>query len=164
MAETKFDYVLAGLRDAHAMEAGTIDNLQGLIKRTGDYPQLQAQLEKHLGESKRQREEVEAQLEKVGSDASRLKDVGMKASGWVEALASPLAGDSLPKDCMAGHGFENFEIASYVSLRTAAEEAGLTELSAMCDRFIEEEREMARFFLDHLPQVTRDYMRTRRDG
>lgn len=164
MTSPKSDYVLAGLKDAHAMEAGTIDNLEHLIERTGDHPQLRMQLERHLEESKQQRDEIASLLERLDSSPSSVKDIGMKVAGNVEGLFSPLAGDSLPKDCMAGHGFENFEIGSYVSLKSAAEEAGLAEVSAMCDRFIEQERAMAQAFLEHLPEVTRQYVRANYSG
>lgn len=44
MADKNIDYVMAGLRDAHAMEIGTVGNLKRLIERTEDDPELKAGL------------------------------------------------------------------------------------------------------------------------
>ena len=164
MADPKTEYVLTGLRDAHAMESATVNNLERLIGRTDQYPQLKTQLEVHLQESKQQRDEIETQLKALGSDASAIKDLGMKIPGQLEAMTTAFAGDTVPKDCMNGHGYENFEIASYISLGAAAQEAGLVDVSAMCDRFIVQERAMATYFLENLPEITRHYMRTQKTG
>jgi hypothetical protein len=45
MANTRKDDVISWLRDAHAMEAATIRNLEGLIGRSDGYPQLKGQLQ-----------------------------------------------------------------------------------------------------------------------
>ena len=164
MANTKQNDVVAWLRDAHAMEAAHVDNLERLIGLANDYPQLKAQLQRHLEVSKRQREEIQRQLEHLGSDTSTQKDWAMKLPGLVEPVLSMFTPDSMPKNCLAAHGYEAFEIASYRSMLGAAEELGMTELRAMCERFIREEQEMATFIFDHLPEITRQYLRGRASG
>lgn len=88
----------------------------------------------------------------------------MRAAGQLQALATQFASDTVPKDCMAAHGYENFEIASYKALGAAAELAGLNEVATMCDRFIDEQRSMANFLFDNIGDITKDYMRTRRSS
>ena len=161
MATTKRDDVIAWLRDAHAMEAGTIDNLERLIGRSDEYPQLKKKLREHLGVSKRQRSDIERELERLGADTSTLKDWTMKLAGQVEPLVSWFTRDAMPKHCLAAHAYEALEIASYRSLLGAAEELGLPELREMCERFIGEEQEMANFLFEHLPEITRQYLRSR---
>ena len=85
----------------------------------------------------------------------------MKLAGWIEPLASRLTGDSMPKNCLAAHVYEAFEIASYRSLLGAADELGMAELRSMCERFIGEEQEMANFLFEHLPEITRQYLQGR---
>ena len=160
MANTKQDDLISWLRDAHAMEAGTIDNLERLIGLSETYPQLKIQLQKHLDVSRRQREEIKRELEGFGTDTSTLKDWAMKLAGQVEPLVSRFTRDSMPKNCLAAYAYEALEIASYRSLLGAAEELGKAELRTMCERFIGEEQEMANFLFEHLPEITRQYLRS----
>jgi ferritin-like metal-binding protein YciE len=161
MASTKRDDVMAWLRGAHAMEAAHVDNLQRLIGFADEHPQLKTQLQSHLEISKRQRDEIEHELKRLGTDTSTLKDWAMKLAAWMEPFASRLTRDSMPKNCLAAHAYEAFEIASYRSMLGAAEELGMAELRSMCERFIREEQEMASFLFEHLPEITRQYLRSR---
>lgn len=161
MTDSKQDDVLAWLRDAHAMEAATVDNLERLIGLADGYDQLQEQLKKHAGVSQRQKEDLEQQLEELGADPSTLKDWTMKAGGWLEPLFSRFAADSVPKNCLAAFAYENFEIASYRCLLGAAEELDMPELRTLCERAIGEEREMADFLYEHMPAIAKDYLRSR---
>jgi len=158
MARDRKSDLVAWLRDAHAMEMATIDNLERLIRRTDEYPQLKAQLQRHLDISRRQAGEVKAQLEHLGADTSTLKDWTMRLTGRIEPMLAAFARDELPKNCIAAHAWEAFEIAAYSSMLGAAEELRMPELLNMCERFIQEEREMANFLADHLPAITRQYL------
>lgn len=161
MANSKRDDVMSWLRDAHAMEAAHVDNIERLIGFSDAYPVLKAQLQKHLAKSKEQRKAVEHLLERLGSDRSVLKDWAMKFAGQVEPFVSKLTRDSMPKNCLLAYAYEAFEIASYRALLGAAEELGIPELREMCERCIAEEQEMASFLFDHLPEVTRQYLSER---
>ena len=158
---SKKEELAAWLRDAHAMEAATIDNLERLIGRADDDPPLKSQLQRHLEISRRQKEEIEQQLKQLGSDTSKLKDLAMRLTGRIEPLLSGIAPDDLPKHCIAAHSWEHFEIASYRSMLGAAQELGMGDLQQMCERFIREEQEMATFLFDQLPAITRQYLQRR---
>ena len=159
MAKSRKDDVISWLRDAHAMEAATVRNLEKLIDRAQEYPSLKVQLQRHLEISRRQETDIEAQLKTLGADTSILKDLAMRFTGWIEPFLGALAPDEMPKHCLAAHGWENFEIASYRSLEGAAEELGLQDLKAMCERAVREEQEMAKYLFDNLPDITRQYLR-----
>ena len=159
---TKKNHLIAWLRDAHAMEAATIDNLERLIGRAEAYPALKSQLQRHLEVSRRQKEEIEQQLKTLGSDTSTLKDLAMRLTGRIEPLLSGITPDDMPKHCIAAHSWEHFEIGSYRSMLGAAQEMGMTDLQQMCERFIGEEQEMAQFLFEHLPEITRQYLQRRR--
>jgi Domain of unknown function (DUF892) len=81
MATSRKDNLIAWLRDAHAMEAATTDNLERLIGRADKYPQLKTPMQHHLEISRRQKEELEEQLKALGSDTSTLKDMAMRVAG-----------------------------------------------------------------------------------
>jgi ferritin-like metal-binding protein YciE len=161
MASTKRDDVIAWLRDAHAMEAAHVDNLDRLIRLSDDYPQLKSQLQKHLSISTRQRDEIEQNLAQFDTSRSLLKDWAMKISAQVEPFVSRFTHDSVPKNCLLAHAYEAFEIASYRSLLGAAEELDMEDLRTLCERYILEEQEMANFLFENLPEITRRYLRTR---
>jgi ferritin-like metal-binding protein YciE len=160
MADAKKDALIGWLRDAHAMESATIRNLEGLIGRADGYPPLKAQLQKHLDVSKRQLRDLDVQLNELSADISTLKELAMRFAGWIEPVLGSMASDDMPKHCIAALGWENFEIASYRSMLGAARELAMPKLVQLCERFIEEEREMANFLYEHLPEITRQYVRT----
>jgi len=158
---TREDTLIAWLRDAHAMEAATIRNLERLVGRADDDAPLKQRLQHHLDVSRRQADAVEEQLKKLGADVSILKDMAMRVAGWMEPFLGGFTSDEIPKHCLAAHAWEHFEIASYRSMLGAAEELGMNDLREMCERFIQEEQEMAEFLFDHLPEITRQYLRGR---
>jgi ferritin-like metal-binding protein YciE len=49
---------------------------------------------------------------------------------------------------------ENFEIASYLSLSTAAKDLGEYEIARICEAIMHEEEEMAAWIKQQLPVVT----------
>jgi ferritin-like metal-binding protein YciE len=48
VANSSRETLLTWLRDAHAMEVGTLDNLRRLVGRMESYPQFKARLEQHI--------------------------------------------------------------------------------------------------------------------
>jgi ferritin-like metal-binding protein YciE len=159
MATSRKDTLISWLRDAHAMEAATTDNLERFVTRADRFPQLKAQMQRHVVISRRQEEEIESHLRALGSDTSMLKDMAMRVAGRLEPRLSGVTADDMPKHCIAAHGGEQFEIGAYRSMLGAAEELGMSELQHMCERFIREEQEMANTFFEELPSVTRQYLR-----
>ena len=153
MATSRKDHLIAWLRDAHAMEAATTDNLERLIARADKYAQLKTHMQAHLEVSRRQKDGLEEQLKALGSDTSMLKDMAMRLAGGLEPLLSGVTADDMPKHCIAAHSWEQFEIAAYRSMLGAAEESGMSDLREMCERSIREEQEMANVFFEQLPGV-----------
>jgi ferritin-like metal-binding protein YciE len=161
MAQGKKDELIAWLRDAHAMETATVDNLERLIGRARDYPRLSSAMERHLEESRQQEQALKAQLQALGSDTSALKEAATRLIGRLEPLLSGATGDDMPKHLIAAHAWEQFEIASYQSMLGAARALGLGDLALLCERFMREEQAMAQVFFDELPAVTQDYLQHR---
>jgi ferritin-like metal-binding protein YciE len=152
------DDLLAWLRDAHAMEAATADNLERLIGRADPYPPLKRALDGHLQVTRRQRDAIGRELERLESDTSALKDMAMKFAGRVQPFLAGLSSDEMPKHCIAAYGWQSFQIASYRSMLGAAEELGMAELRQLCERFIKEEQTLADFLFENLPEITRQYL------
>ena len=146
------------LRDAHAMEKGTIDNIERLVSRLQAFPVLADRYRTHLQESRQQLQRLEQCLKELGSDPSFLKDAGMKLAGGAQVYVTGPASDEPVKHCLAAYGYENFEIASYISLMAAADACGLPSIIKACEQSLEEERAMARVIEESIPEVTRRFL------
>lgn len=146
------------LRDAHAMEKATIKNIERLVERLKDFPQIQERYRAHLLQSRQQLERVDQCLDRLGSESSMLKDAATRLLGVAQTYTTWPAEDEALKHCLAGFAFENFEIASYISLIAAAEALGETEIKRACEQSLEEERAMASWIENSLPGLTQQYL------
>jgi ferritin-like metal-binding protein YciE len=155
---TREELLMAWLRDAHAMEKQAIESIENQIDRLENYPQMQNWARDHVTASQRQRDMIRQCIERRGGDASTLKDVAMTIMGKIQEATSFFTSDEVLKNAITDHGFKHYEIASYTSLRSAAEAVGDAETMRVCDTIIPEEEELAARLLRILPQATRDYM------
>jgi len=147
-------YVDQWLRDAHAMEKQAETILQGQIKRIENYPELADRMQSHLEESTRQRERLEACLERRGTSTSGLKDMSSQFTAMMQNLGGVFAGDEVVKALLASYTFEAMEIASYRILSEAAKAEGDHETAALCKELCEEEEAMAEWLKEHMPGIT----------
>ena len=61
----------AWLRDAHAMERATVDNLERQLRRLEAYPRLREKIGEHLTQSRGQIRRLEECLQRLGAEPSR---------------------------------------------------------------------------------------------
>jgi ferritin-like metal-binding protein YciE len=59
---------------------------------------------------------------------------------------------------LAAQAYKHFEVASFRSLSTAAETIGDPQIKALCDRSVDEKKQLAARIEESLPEVTRDYL------
>ena len=152
------DTLIAWLRDAHAMERATIDNIKRLLERMEAHPEFVARYDAHLRDSAAQLGRIERCLDALDADRSVLKDTMMRLTGYAEAFTTAIAPDEAVKHGLAAYSYEHFEIASYTSLIAAAESLGLTEVQELCTLSLQEEREMAEWLEQYIPQATCNYL------
>ena len=155
---TREELLMQWLRDAHAMEKQAIESIENQVSRLEHYPQMQNWARDHVEASQRQREMVRKCIERRGGDTSTFKDMAMTVMGNIQEATSFFTSDEVLKNAITDHGFKQYEIASYTSLRSAAETVADTETAQVCDSIIKEEEELARRLLSILPDVTRAYM------
>lgn len=148
----------AWLRDAHAMESATVDNLDKQVERLEHYPELQGRLRQHREESRRHAEQVKHCLERLGADTSMIKDIGTRFMGKVQSYVAGATPDEVVKNCIASHAFEHFEVASYTSLIGAAEACGQPEVKQVCEEIRREDEAMADWLAQNLPNITQQYL------
>ena len=147
------------LRDAHAMERTSVDNLDRLADRFSRHPELAVRFREHWRESLSQVVALEVCLKKRGSDTSTFKDLASRFVGIAQAYAGAISPDEPVKDCLAAYASIHLQIATYVSLRTAALELAEPEIARMCDEHLQHERAMAGWLEQQITEVTLEFLR-----
>jgi len=150
--------LVAWLRDAHAMERATVDNLDRLADRLSRYPELAVRFREHWRESLAQVEQIEKCLKSLGSDTSTFKDLTSRFMGIAQAYTVAVSPDEVVKDCLAAYASMHFEIAAYVSLAAAAAVLEQPEVERVCDH-LGRVRTMAGWLEQQIPEVTREFLR-----
>jgi len=151
--------LIAWLRDAHAMEQTSVDTLDRLAERLSRFPELALKFREHWRESMGQVEDIETCLKNLGSDTSTFKDLARRFLGITQAYAVELTPDEVVKDCLATYASRHFEIATYVALGAAALALEEPAVARMCEEHLQQERAMAAWLEQQIPQVTLDYLR-----
>lgn len=164
MTEEARKIYLIGLKNAHAMENQALSIMRPQLERLEHYPDVQRQLDKHIGETEGQIARLDQILEQADEDASSLKDSFLSAFGSMAALGHVFAGDEVLKNSFANFAFENYEIAAYKALIATAEANGETAAAQLLQQNLEEEKAMASWLDAHLPEVTEAYLARREAG
>ena len=147
------------LRDAHAMERTSVDSLDRLADRFSRHPDIAVHLREHWRESLAQVEALEVCLKRLGSDTSTFKDIARRFVGIAQAYAGVVSLDEPVKDCLAAYASMHFQIATYLSLRAAAEELGEPDIARMCADYIQRVRAMAGWLEQQISVVTLEFVR-----
>jgi ferritin-like metal-binding protein YciE len=147
------------LRDAHAMERTSVDNLDRLADRFSRRPELAVRFREYWRESLGQVGALEACLKRLGSDTSTFKDLARRFAGIAQAYAGAISLDEPVKDCLAAYASIHLQIATYVSLGAAALELAEPEIARMCDEYLQRERAMAGWLEQQITEVTLDFLR-----
>jgi ferritin-like metal-binding protein YciE len=158
MATTMDENLNDWLRDAHAMEEQADKMLNAQAERLEHYPELRARIVQHIEETRGQRQILDGILTRRGISNSVVKDIGAKLMAFGQSVGGMTVSDEVVKGAMAGYVFENLEIASYTSLIAAAKAAGDTATAASCEQILVQEKAMAAWLLEHLPQITQAFL------
>ena len=150
--------LIAWLRDAHAMERASVDSLDRMADRLARFPDLAAGLREHWRRSLTQATQIEVCLKKLGSDTSTFKDLASRFIGIAQGFAVEVAQDEVVKDCCAAYSWRHFEIACYLSLGAAAAALEELEVASMCEQHVQQERAMATWLEEQIPEVTRVFL------
>lgn len=152
------EHLIDWLRDAHGMEVEALDILEKQASRLESYPEMQARVQQHAEETRRQADRVAGCIERLGGDTSTVKDVTGKMMGTMAALTNAMAGDEVVKNALADYAFEHFEIACYRSLIAAAEAAGDEQTAGVCREILREEEAMAGWVGERIPTLTQSFL------
>lgn len=151
---TAKEMLIAWLNDAHGMENALVQILEHQIKDAKDYPQVQTRLEQHLEQTRRHAQMVKDCVEALGGKVSTVKAGMASLFGQMQALSTGPAKDEMIKNALADFAAENFEVASYIALVSAAQELGEAQTASVCQQILQEDAEMANWIKQNLPTLT----------
>lgn len=146
------------LRDAHAMEKQAESMLESMVKRIDSYPELCTRLEQHLFETRRQITVLDDIIARNNISRSVLKDSMSKIAAMGQSIGGMFPQDEVVKGVISGYVFEQFEVACYTSLLTAAQKVNDHDSIADLESILAEERGMAEWLLQHIPDITEQYI------
>lgn len=157
MASAK-ERLVQWLRDAHAMEEQSEQTLTRFAGRIENYPDLKAQIERHIEETRNQAKQLHTCLDRQGVGASAMKDAAGKIMAFAQGMSGFFVGDEIVKGSLACYTFEHMEIASYRILVGTAEAVGDMETKAVCEAILAEEIAMAAWLDQNLATITKMYL------
>jgi ferritin-like metal-binding protein YciE len=152
------EHFIAWLRDAYAMERALGDTLKKHAEDAKEHPEIRNPIEEHRKVTEEHAEKVATLLEQLEEDRPALKTAMARFSGLVSGLPTSMVDDTLVKNALAEFTSENFEIACYTSLITAAEDLGLDQIVPVLEGILNEEQDMADRVLETIPEITSMYL------
>jgi len=153
--------LVAWLRGAHAMERASVDTLDHLADRLDHpFPNFAVRFRQHWQESLGQVERIETCLKELGSDTSTFKDLRSRFIGIVQAHAVEVLPDELVRDFLAAYAYKHLEIATYISLGAAARKLYVPAVEQMCEENLQQERAMASWLEQQIPEATLEFCRS----
>ncbi len=163
-SDAGLDLYIDGVKNAHALEKAATQLIERQLERLEHYPEVSAVLTKHLAETKQQVTRLDEIMGSLGTGRSVLKDFATSISGNMAALGHTVMTDEVLKNHFANHAFENFEIASYISLIALAEATGRSGDLPALRVTLEEEKSTAQALIDMTPALTRKYLQLSGSG
>ncbi len=148
------DALVTWLNDAYAMEQSLQETLERQVGHMKKMPDAQAKIRQHIDQTKDQAQRVKGCIEQLGGKVSHTKSSLANMMGAVGGMTTGPAKDTALKDALMDYAAENFEIASYKSLATAARQLGHENIAATCEGIMHEEEQMAKWVEQQLPKVT----------
>ena len=150
--------LVAGLRNAHALEKQAITVLEAQLDLLTEYPELHAGVTEHIVETRDQARRLEAGLEVCGASTSMVKDALMSVMGLGQSSVAGFSDDAVLKAVIADITNEHLEIATYRTLIALADMAGKPELKPRLEETLREEEAMAAWFEENLDAITRRFV------
>lgn len=136
-----------------------------MASRIENYPELRSRIEQHISETKNQLSQLESILDRNNISRSVIKDSMSKMAAFGQSIGGIFPSDEIVKGSISGYVFEQFEIACYTSLLAAAKNAGDTASVPIIEAILNEEKQMAEWLLNHIPDTTEQFMvRSEIDG
>ena len=116
-------------------------------------PEAAARIEQHVTETRIHADRLEQCLRLLGTTPSTLKSTLSSVMGTVESVATGMFSDEDVKNALSDYASEQFEVACYHALSTAARQLGHDEIATLCEKNMREDEAMALWLRDQIPTV-----------
>jgi len=163
-SETARSVFVTGLQNAHAVEKEAIQLMNRQLERFENYPEMSEILRHHVQETEQQIRRLDEMLHTFGEDRSLLKDVATQFMANMAAAGHMPMADEVLKNTFANHAFENFEIASYMSLIAMAQATGYDRFVPALEETLREEQKTAELIRNQIEPITRKYLMREAQG
>ncbi|MCB8819239.1 ferritin-like domain-containing protein [Microvirga rosea] len=163
-SETVRSIFVTGLQNAHALEKEAVQLMQRQLERFENYPEMSQILRTHLQETEGQIRRLDDMLHTFGEDRSLLKDMATQFMANMAAAGHMPMADEVLKNTFANHAFENFEIASYMSLISMAQASGYDRFVPALEETLREEQKTAQLIRDQIQPITQKYLMREAQG
>jgi ferritin-like metal-binding protein YciE len=147
------DKLVTYLQDAYAMEHEIVQVLEGQVKDTEKYPQVQAGIQRHLEETRTHEQRMADRLKAYNEKPSGVKSIGSNIIGSLIGAAAGGRTDKMSKIARDDYMTEHMEIAAYELLITTAELFGDNETIFAAQANLRDELRMANWLEQHLPDT-----------
>ena len=147
MTVTPSGQLVEALKDAHAMEVKTFEDLEIMIATTGDREFL-AVLEQHRRQTHDHARRLEERLAEHGHEASSAKDLGGTLKATARAFSDQLRDAKPVKNARDAYAAAHTEIAAYAVLERIAERAGDAPTAILARENRHDEEAMAAWLAD----------------
>ncbi len=150
--------LVSWLNNAYAMEMGLIQVLENHARDARNMPRVAERIQAHVEQTRLHAQRVQQAIELAGGSVSKGKSWLGDIFGRINAVSTAMHNDELVKNVLMDFGSEQFEIACYRSLITAAEELNLPQVAELCRKNLQDEAAMAQFLEQLIPEVTRMHL------
>jgi ferritin-like metal-binding protein YciE len=139
------------LRDAQAMEKQAEAMLDALAEGIEHYPDVKAQIERHLQEAREQVSALQGYVEQFGEGAQTWKESARQCAVMGQGLSGVFLGGKFVKRAIT-------EISCYNILIAAAASLGDDETRAVCEGILCQEEAMLNWLKNYLASATAQYL------
>jgi ferritin-like metal-binding protein YciE len=145
------------LEDAYFMEVKYAKALEEHLEPAKEYPRLHRLIEEHLWATTSHAYEVGLCLERSNRN---IQDLNGNVSALHLPFEQPASNrrDTVINNILVELTTENYEIARYVGLITAATNVGDLVTVQVCEGILEDEEAMAEKLIVELPEITSTYL------
>ena len=154
----KNDLFIRWMYEAYRMETSMMPILEHHISDAEGHPKLQARLHEHLEATHHHADLVSSCLERLG-EARPVDGDGVSPLENAHTVTNGAAGDLLIKDGLNDYSTENFEIATYKALITAARDLGQMDCERSFQEILDDEQKMADWLDVNLPLLVEQTIR-----
>lgn len=151
------ELLVGWLTDAYSMEDSLVQSLEKQSKELQD-SEIVERIKSHTEETKRHKEMIKECLSRYGKNPSTIKSTIGKAAIGLQNIATGSSEVKPVRDTLFDYAAENFAVASYKALITAATNIGDAETVNVCEQILHDEEDMANFLENHLTRVVNSVM------